>query len=199
VFHAQRGGILRPLGRRGCQKPAIWQDPDAPPTHLPLPQGAVRGDVIGFGADGTILSTAQNADNTRTTVQLWRNSSSGAQIVKFPTAYADRLSFLGVRDGKVVGRAGQSAAFRYDIATAKLTTLPKQASFLQGIGGKGTVVGAPDDSVPLWAVVDGTAHELTTLNGIASYSIVRVADDGRTVFGNSWKDNKAQPTQWTCG
>ena len=48
-----------------------------------------------------------------------------------------------------------------DIATAKLTTLAKQASFLQGIGGKGTVVGAPDDSVPLWAVVDGTAHELT--------------------------------------
>ncbi|WP_158510534.1 hypothetical protein [Actinoplanes friuliensis] len=48
-------------------------------------------------------------------------------------------------------------------------------------------------------MVDGTAHELTTLNGIASYSIVRVADDGRTVFGNSWKDNKAQPTRWTCG
>lgn len=187
------------IGGASGNKPVIWQNPDAEPTQLALPRGTVRGEVIGFDSDGTILGTAQNGDNTRTTVVLWRNGGSSAQIVKVPAEYAARLSVGGIRDGKVVGTSGPTTVFSYDIATAKFTKQPKQVSFVQGFGGKGTIVGAPTDSVPLWAVVDGTAHELATLNGITSYSILRVADDGRTVFGNSWQDDRAQPTKWTCG
>lgn len=198
------GGIVADIaddGRIGGisgTKPVIWATPDAPPTHLALPAGDVHGFVIGFDTDGTILSTAQNSDNTRTTALLWRKGGSGAQTVKLSPAYADGLSVDGIRDGKVVASGAGNVYFSYDVTTRKVTKLPAQAYGLQGVGGGGTVVGAPTGSVPMWAVVGGTAHELATLHGITSYSIVRVADDGHTVFGNSWQGSKALPTRWTC-
>jgi hypothetical protein len=188
------------IGGTSGNRPAVWASPDAEPTRLPLPPGTTHGAVIGFDTDGTILAIAQNSANTRTTVLLWPRNGTEAQTVTVPGKYAEGLSVYGIRDGKVIGDTARNMVFSYDTATRKFTRLPSQATGLQGIGGNGTVLGAPTDSVPVWAVVDGTAHELAPLNGITSYSIVGVANDGRTVVGNSWPGSgKAVPTTWNCG
>lgn len=186
------------VGGTSGEKPVVWATPDAEPTPLTLPAGTVRGSVIGFDTDGTILSTANNDDNTRTTVLLWRDGESS--VIEVPARWSGALGLGGIRDGKVYGTGGSSVPFRYDIATRKFTALPQQASGMQRIGGKGTVVGAPGSGEgPMWAVVDGTAHRLAALNGVTTYAVVGVANDGHTVLGNTWNGAKAIPTTWTCG
>lgn len=187
-------------GTSTADKPVVWESPEAEPTELPLPSGTVHGRVIGFDTDGAILSAALNNDNTRTVFLLWRNGISHPQTLEFPGKYGGgNPTIRGIRGGKIFYSNPPTAVFSYDIATGQVTRLPQQAAFTQGVGGKGTVVGAPTDAVPLWAVIDGKAYEFSTLDGLAQYSLVTVADDGHTMFGNSWQDSRVHPTKWTCG
>ncbi|MFI6078987.1 hypothetical protein ACIA5C_46520 [Actinoplanes sp. NPDC051343] len=214
--YAYAGGKLTPLkgggviadiaddgrigGTSAAGKPVVWASPDAEPTQLPLPSGTIHGVVIGFDTDGTILSAALNNDNTRTVFLLWRNGTSHPETLTFPDQYGGgNPTIRGIRGGKIFYSNPPTAVFSYDIITRQVTKLPQQAAFTQGIGGEGTVVGAPTDAVPLWAVIDGKAYEFSTLEGLAQYSLVTVADDGHTMFGNSWQDSTAHPTKWTCG
>jgi len=187
-------------GSSTAGKPVVWQSPDAEPTLLPLPPGTVHGSVIAFDTDGTVLSAAMNNDNTRTVFLLWRNGTSHPETLKFPDTYGgSNPTIRGIRGGKIFYSNPPTAVFSYDISTRQVTKLPQQAAFTQGVGGEGTVVGAPTDAVPLWAVIDGKAYEFSPLGGLEQYSLVTVADDGHTMFGNSWQDSTAHPTKWTCG
>jgi hypothetical protein len=187
-------------GASTADKPVVWESPDADPTQLPLPPGTVHGRVIGFDNDGTVLGAALNKDNTRTVFLLWRNGTAHPETLKFPEGYGgSNPTIRGIRGGRIIYSNPPTAVFSYDITTRQVTKLPPQAAFTQGVGGQGTVVGAPTDGVPLWAVIGGKAYEFSTLEGLAQYSLVTVADDGHTMFGNSWQGRTAHPTKWTCG
>lgn len=211
VLTATMVGAVAPTAAAAEPAACAWT-----PAILPLPTGALNGDVVAAdgsgGYAGTISYGADSEQGGR--AALWKNGKVTDYGNLADPEYQNWLSVSGVNDaGTVVGSAyrqddGFPAAIRS--RNGKMERLPElpggYASTAEGINDRGDIVGAVEteaDDDPRWRPViwpadkPGTVVELTGLPEIPA--IAAGIDQDGTVLVSVDDSYSRVPYLWTDG
>ncbi|WP_030674267.1 hypothetical protein [Streptomyces rimosus] len=210
---ATMAGAVAPAAAAAAPRACAWT-----PATLPLPAGALTGEVVATdgsgGYAGTVSYGAGSEQGGRAV--LWKNGKFTDYGNLADPVYQNWVTVSGVNDaGTVAGMAyrdadGLPSALRsHNGRMERLPELPgADASRAEGINDRGDIVGAVETTVngaPYWNPVvwpadkPGTVVKLTGLpdaeavaTGIDQDGTVLVSvDDGRRV-PYLWKDGKAR-------
>ncbi|HYN92448.1 MAG TPA: hypothetical protein VES42_01165, partial [Pilimelia sp.] len=207
---------------RGTVQPVVWRSPDELPAELPLPAGAVGGEVVAVTPDGGIVGVVHRAARGSAAAEArayrWAPDGSGRQL-PVPTVEgepADGFEPTGAGDGWVAGVAivhqsgrqrdrqpHRSRGMLLDLSTGGFRALP-DAEATTPVGDGVRWVGS-DPARPGAAALflpDGRRLGLPTVAGAGEHRVNAMSADGRLLAGEAREagaaGERAHAVVWRC-